>query len=615
MTEKAIMPSWPVDRNRFPHYPGVPKGIAENVAWRAKILKKAAKQPRFRDKLMDMVRDDLLFWINGFVWTFNPKYGDEGVMPFITYEFQDKALAIMQENLGHRDMAITKSRYQGATFFCLYLFAHPALFLRNQVFELASRTYAKCADRFDPDSLFWKLEFTLKYLPPWMIPKLKHKEGRIVNTDLDSTIGASATIGDIGRGGRTRALGLDEFAAFRLSDGFDVLKASQYNTDCRVFNSTPKGRGTAHYQIMQRPSTLVIRLPWWEHPVQKRGLYKSEKGRLVILDKDYEFPVDYPFILDDTLRSPYYDHECERMVDPAQAAQELDMDEGAAESQFLTTSVLDELIAAQARPPCIRGNLARDPMSDYVWKPEFVPDPAGPLWLWMPVDVAGRLPSNRFYVSGADIATGSAAARSSNSALVAYDAETGTKILEYASPTIRPEQFAHFTLAFGTWLKGAGDRMPLHNYESNGRGLEYGVRLQELGYGPIWQRAPGKFGWNSTAQNKHLLLSSYCEQLRAGTIINRSERALRELAEFRNVRGGGVEHVASIWSLDPTGASDQHGDIAIADAVAALCLKKAAAPQTVERQIPENCPFTRRQARIARQGMSWNVPEYAECFA
>ena len=79
--------------------------------------------------LWDACSRDILYWINTFVWTFDPRKPNPKI-PFITYEYQDEAFLAMDEALpgaggefkGH-DVIIEKSRDMGASWICLTLFA------------------------------------------------------------------------------------------------------------------------------------------------------------------------------------------------------------------------------------------------------------------------------------------------------------------------------------------------------------------------------------------------------------------------------------------------------------------------------------------------------------
>ena len=77
----------------------VPKGLNANLEWRRKTLREAAKDPDFAAELWKMCARDVLFYINGFVWTHDPRVSPS-VLPFITFDFQDEALLEMQRALG-----------------------------------------------------------------------------------------------------------------------------------------------------------------------------------------------------------------------------------------------------------------------------------------------------------------------------------------------------------------------------------------------------------------------------------------------------------------------------------------------------------------------------------
>ena len=72
----------------------VPRDFRENLRWRIHMEKWALQSESHRRTVIDCCSRDLLFWIDTFVWTFNPReHADHPLRPFIAYPFQEKRQA------------------------------------------------------------------------------------------------------------------------------------------------------------------------------------------------------------------------------------------------------------------------------------------------------------------------------------------------------------------------------------------------------------------------------------------------------------------------------------------------------------------------------------------
>src|SRR5690606_6830422 len=78
-----------------------------------------------------------------------------------------------------------------------------------------------------------------------------------------------STNADLGRGGRRKAIMLDEFAA--AENGPEILAATADAAPCRIYNSTPQGRGNAFAAVRFSGKVKVVTLHWKDHPVKGAG--------------------------------------------------------------------------------------------------------------------------------------------------------------------------------------------------------------------------------------------------------------------------------------------------------------------------------------------------------
>lgn len=568
-------------RDRTPFYSLVPKDFDANLRFRRDMIRLGATGRTAQQELWIMCSRDPLFYINTFVWTFDPRR-NPSALPFITYEYQDEALLDMFKVLGNEDLAIEKSRDMGASWMGLLVFEHQWKFADLVSFLMVSRKEEYVDKEGDPKTLFWKLDFINQpeHMPRWLMPNCTRTKLHLRNDDTGSTIDGESTTGDVARGDRRTAILLDEFAS--VDNGDSVLKATADATNCRIFNSTPKGTNNAHYRII-KSDVRKLRMHWSRHPLKARGLYTTEKGVVKVLDGGYEYPANFQFILDGKLRSPWYDAECRRRPHPLEIAQELDIDYLGSAYQFFDSAVLDRIQNQDVRPPFMAGELRFDP--DTCDPIEFVSMAKGRLKLWAQIDAAQRPQMDRDYSVAVDIAQGTGA---SNSAIVVGDRLTREKVAEFVSPRMRPDELACYAVALGKWFGGRSRSMGATEgaymiWEANGPGRGFGDRVIELGYRNVYYRRNDASitkkvsdvpGWYSSKQTKLAVLGEYRRALKDGDFINRSYEAVEECREFIFTPDGSVEHSGAVAGDDPSGARENHGDRPTADALLHKAMKE-----------------------------------------
>jgi len=594
-------------------YSWVPKGQEENLRFRRELLLGCRSDRALRSALWSACSRDILFFCNLFGWIFEPR--EAARLPFITWGFQDRTLLQIAGAVGKRDIGIEKSRDMGGSWMIVYALVWFFIFRPLQAFMLVSRKEDLVDKVDDPDSLFWKFDFILANLPQWMRPEVDRLKLHVKNKWNDSVIDGSSTTGDVARGGRRLAVLLDEFAAFGSDDGYHSLASTQAVCNCRIFLSTPQGGSGAFYDVMHdaKSGLLKVRLHWSEHPQKRPGLYVSREKRLEILDPEYEFPAGYPFVLDGKIRSPWYDNECRRSPIPQLIAQELDIDYLGSEYAFFDHQKIEERVARDSRPPLVCGDLSWDQVHSVI--KGFGEADRGGLKLW--VNLVGQRmapPQDRPYVVACDVSEGTGA---SNSALVVWDNRTMEKVAEYLDPHIDPGIFGKFAVAVCRWFSGE-DREDgaFLIWEANGPGRSFGKAVIEAGHRNLFYRTEEQRlvrkgsdfpGWFSTPEAKKSLLTEYRRAIHEDLLVNRSSSALLECKEYIFTAGGAVVHARSQRTIDPSGARESHGDVVIADALAAKCLGLRKQKNLTTHHIPSNCLMARRlvMAREQKQSAYW----------
>lgn len=550
-----------------PHYHLVPKELGANIAFRKKLLERAAADADFAAQLKQMCSEDILFYINAFCWIFEPRDMDRPKqVPFITRPYQDDAILKLCDVMGRDDVLIEKSRDMGASWMCLAVIEWFWHFTPHVSFLLLSRVEDLVDKTEDPKSLFWKIDSIHRHLPGWLMPRINRQKLHILNLDLEGTIDGASTTGEAATGDRRTAIMLDEFA--KVPEGQAMLSSTRDATRCRIFNSTPQGRAGAFYD--QRTKMLetggnVIRLHWSLDQEKAKGLY-YQGGKP---------------------RSPWYDNECRRAAHPMEIASELDIGYEGSDAAFFTPEELEKN-KADICAPYLVGEPEIDPELHEVTG--FTAVHGGRLKLWISL-YKGKPRNDRQYVFGIDVSQGTGA---SNSCIAIGDAKTGEQIGEWVSPNVRPEQFGRIAVALAKWFAGSNGSGAFMVWEAAGPGRGFGATVVELGYRNMYMRSKENSlskatsdvpGWFPTPEGKTAMLGDYRRALHERCYINHSEESIKECSQYVwLVSSNTVVHVRSVHNVDPSGAKGNHGDRVIA---AALCWKGL---KQFEIKTPEKLP-------------------------
>lgn len=577
----------------------IPRDLRSNLAWRADAMRRVLRDPPAAEFYVEACRRDPLFFINGFAWTYSPKEcPTHPKQPFVLYKrFQDSAFLDILEAIGDHDLLIEKSRDMGASYLNIYAVGYCWRFFDGFSGLFVSRVEDLVDKPGNPKAMFWKFDYLMDNFPMWLLPvgydkNIHRSKLHVENPENGAVIDGESTTGNVARGDRRTAILLDEFAAVEF--GHRVLSSTRDATNCRLFNSTPCGTSNAFYDIRQT-TIKKLRLHWSEHPIKSKGLYTTdEHGFLKVIDKE-NYPLDYKSILDNKLRSPWYDKECERAASDQEIAQELDIDYLGSGFQYFNSRNIEKAIRDQARPPDYVGDLEYDDMTGDPIR--FTPNPSGSLRLWCMLDGDMKpIASGHKFSAGADVSAGTGA---SNSCLEGFDITTCVKAFEYVNPHIRPEQFAKQSVAICKWF---GNAQLI--WESYGPGSQFGAKLQELKYSHIYLRKrdealSGKQsdipGWCPTKEGKLVVMGTYRAAVERGECINRSKEALEETLEYIHLPDGSIEHSRALSKVDPSGARTNHGDRCIADALAWKLLKERSYVSVEEKkEVPVGCLQWRR---------------------
>ena len=515
--------------------------------------------------------DGFLCWLNLCGWTFNPRLTRKHI-PFITWEIQDAAARELIDAIetGH-DVLFDKSRDMGATWLNLAAFVWYWLFKADTPLLVASRKQEYVDASGNPDTLFWKIDYLIDNLPAWLQPKQSRRQLHLGNLENGSVIDGESTNADLGRGGRRKAILLDEFAA--VDNGQEILSATADATPCRVFNSTPKGRANAFADVRFSGKVKVITLPWWRHP--QKG---HDKQEIRLPDGAKKWT------------SPWYESECARRTSRKEIAQELDIDYLASGEAFFDLDVCQRLRGdSRLRPADNCGELnfkvdtsadaRRYHMGDVRWS-EDCGKRRLMLWCNLEPDLNARgemrPPQNTNYAAFCDISNGQGA---SNSVIKVADATSREEVAAFVCPDTPPHDLAHYAVAICRWFGGANGDTYL-GWEANGPGGIFGKEVYRLGYPCVlgntnpaipWEPADSRIGWYSNREKKENLLGELRKAMARDELIIHDEATITEAEQYVYFPSGSIGPAS--LTAETGGARAAHGDRVIASAGLLLCLR------------------------------------------
>ncbi len=590
----------------------VPKDLEANMKWRRALLDTESSAERACIRLM--CSEDILFYINSFVWQFNPKKRGHQVGPFLTWDFQEELLLARPETWTgrgpergilwaydhNRTVVVEKSREMGLSWLFLIFQDWLCIFSEYSQCLNISRS-ADAVDCKSPDSLFWKLRFMHKYLPDWLVGKIVQQDMYIEYQKSNSWTTGEASTGRAGIGGRAAVIFVDEYS--QIKEDIQVRQGTANTSDCRFFNGTHQGTDTEFYRMTQSPEVLKLVAHWSQHPDKKKGLYRFDplSNRVEILDKGFAYPAEFEFVHDTSpdggpypgLRSPWYDWKSKDIGSKRGTAMELDINPEGSVSQFIDqVSEFLTLISLYCRPPDWVGKVLWD--KDTGRPVGLEKDARGPLKLWIKLKGDG-LPPLGVYKIGCDLAGGTGR---SNSCLSIVDGATGEKVGELATPDMLPDQMGLMTVALCWLFKNIDGEGAQVVWEKHGPGVVFGKTLLETGYRNVYDpvadkqalaakwrpSSAGEYGFVTTVDSKRTLLEEYRSAILGRKFLNHSEAAMREFFRFKYTPNGAVVHMEEESRGDPSGARINHGDRVIADALAWRLARQTWAVRKQERE-------------------------------
>lgn len=256
--------------------------------------------PERQQQELARCKADMVYWFNRYAVTFDPRLGfDEGggLLPFKLYPFQVEVLHTLQQHLQQgKDILIEKSRDMGLSWLLALAFQWYWQFHTGGHFLIGSRKFDSVDQRGDMSSLFEKIRFNLQHQPVWLLPAgfnpSKHStSGKLFNPQNHNTIVGEASTDNFARGGRYKAILLDEFAFWPMADA-SYASAGQA-TPCRIVVSTPYGMNNRFADLRFSGLITVVSLHWSLHPHKTQAWYEAQCQRMTPDEIARELDINY----------------------------------------------------------------------------------------------------------------------------------------------------------------------------------------------------------------------------------------------------------------------------------------------------------------------------------
>jgi hypothetical protein len=307
---------------------------------------------------------------------------------------------------------------------------------------------------------------------------------------------------------------------------------------------------------MYQNKTAMLRIFWWwwENPARAAGMYTTEHGRVKIIDKTYQFPPDYPFVLDGLRRSPYVDAVLrEYGTDFQTGLEELFGVEEDSGRKLFRNSTLD-MVRTTVRPPVREGHIEKNGNGEYVFRDE----PNGPVKVWGR-DVGGG--KGGPYACGSDLAAGR---QQGYSTVEAIDLETGEQVLDFATKEMPIVEFTQYAHGIYRWLAGGcGQGHVFVTFENNADlGNTFGEEITRLGWNnvernrrkiPDRKKAPEYLGQRNKDGGFSIMMEME-RAIRDAELTPRSDALLDEMGLFDKEEKNGK------WKPAYPFRADGHGD-------------------------------------------------------
>ena len=277
---------------------------------RQKLLGDLRANPQYMEAAKIHYRTNPWDFISDFGMTFEPRnieLGRLASIPFVLWPRQKDYLKWLYNSWrnGERGL-VEKSRDCGVTWLSVGFAVSMWCFVHGFTTGFGSRKEELVDKKGDSKSIFEKIRFFIKNVPPEFLPEQYEERTcsafmRIVDPGNDGAIIGEA--GDqIGRGGRCSVYIVDEAAFVERQEAVDA--ALSQNTNCQIDISTPNGNGNAFYKKRMRfdKTNKIFVFDWKDDPRKDQAWYDKQvdnQDEVTVaqeIDRDYNASAEDSFI-------------------------------------------------------------------------------------------------------------------------------------------------------------------------------------------------------------------------------------------------------------------------------------------------------------------------------
>ena len=272
----------------------------ERLLTRATINKTALENPIAQGlihrscKNPESPAEGCIFFIENFCWTFDPRSKNK-FLPIVLFDYQKDAIRYIVDHIDRGvNFLIEKSRDMGVSWLIVYVFVWYWLFHEGINLLIGSYKEKLVDDGVNQDALFGKIEFTLKNIPKWLMPRgftyRKHRlKLKVINPENNNIISGDTMNPNFGRGARKTAIFYDELGFWDTAR--ESWESGTQTTSCQIANSTPNGRDW--FWKLRVSGMDVLSLIWKLHPLKDQKWYDFEKTRNTAENMAQEIDLNY----------------------------------------------------------------------------------------------------------------------------------------------------------------------------------------------------------------------------------------------------------------------------------------------------------------------------------
>jgi hypothetical protein len=256
-------------------------------------------------QMKETARENPVFFFDTFLYTFNPKI-EPFHHRFKTFPFQKRLIRDICTSIKNgEDLFVEKCREMGVTYTICGTFLWFWLFEPASNFLIGSRKEDYVDNRRGgvtgnkEESLFGKIDYMLSRLPTFMLPTGFNQDKHfnymsLVNPENGNVISGESSNPNFSRGGRQRAILLDEFA-FWDNDN-TVWGATADTTNCRIVATTPGIRPSKAKRLRfgkDGEKIKVVTLTYNEDPRKSKKWLDEQRTRRSTEDFNREIMINW----------------------------------------------------------------------------------------------------------------------------------------------------------------------------------------------------------------------------------------------------------------------------------------------------------------------------------